>query len=148
MTRPNAILLAALAIALPLSLLAGQVWIDPFGPPVPNATAILMELRLPRAVLAIAIGAGLGAAGAAMQGYLRNPLADPGLFGIAPMAALGAVASFWLTPLLPAAIAPWSLPLLALLMRQRPPAAVAGAAPTRLASDAAPAMTANHGAAR
>ena len=88
-------LLAALAIALPLSLLAGQVWIDPLGPPVPNATAILMELRLPRAVLALILGSGLGAAGAAMQGYLRNPLADPGLFGIAPAAALGAVLSFY-----------------------------------------------------
>ncbi|ABD25633.1 transport system permease protein [Novosphingobium aromaticivorans DSM 12444] len=95
MNRLIAILLAALAIALPLSLLAGQVWIDPFGPPVPNATAILMELRLPRAILALVLGAGLGAAGAAMQGYLRNPLADPGLFGIAPAAALGAVLSFY-----------------------------------------------------
>lgn len=96
MTRnPSAILLAALVIALPLSLLAGQVWIDPFGPPVANATAILMELRLPRALLALVLGSGLGAAGAAMQGYLRNPLADPGLFGIAPAAALGAVLSFY-----------------------------------------------------
>jgi iron complex transport system permease protein len=49
-----------------------------------------------------------------MQGYLRNPLADPGLFGIAPMAALGAVASFWLAPLVPSAFAAWSLPVLAL----------------------------------
>ncbi|TAD81084.1 MAG: iron ABC transporter permease, partial [Sphingomonadales bacterium] len=75
---------------------------------------ILAELRLPRAVLAVTIGAGLGAAGAAMQGYLRNPLADPGLFGIAPMAALGAVASFWLSPLIAPAFAAWSLPALAL----------------------------------
>ncbi|MFN3553224.1 MAG: FecCD family ABC transporter permease [Novosphingobium meiothermophilum] len=95
MTRPVWILLAALALAFPLSLLAGQVWISPFSPPLPNAPAILMELRLPRAVLALVLGAGLGAAGAAMQGYLRNPLADPGLFGIAPAAALGAVLSFY-----------------------------------------------------
>lgn len=97
MNRASVIFAAILAVLLPLSLLAGRVWIDPFGGvySVPNAALILMELRLPRAVLAIAIGAGLGAAGAAMQGYLRNPLADPGLFGIAPMAALGAVASFW-----------------------------------------------------
>ncbi|MFN4134493.1 MAG: FecCD family ABC transporter permease [Novosphingobium sp.] len=95
MTRPVRILLGALALAFPLSLLAGQVWISPFSPPVPNALAILMELRLPRAVLALVLGAGLGAAGAAMQGYLRNPLADPGLFGIAPAAALGAVLSFY-----------------------------------------------------
>jgi iron complex transport system permease protein len=112
--RASLIFAMLLAVLLPLSLLAGRVWIPPTGDGTPDAALILMELRLPRAVLAIAIGAGLGAAGAAMQGYLRNPLADPGLFGIAPMAALGAVASFWLTPLLPAAIAPWSLPLLAL----------------------------------
>ena len=61
----------------------------------PNAALILAELRLPRAVLALVVGGGLGAAGAAMQGYLRNPLADPGLFGIAPGAALGAVISLW-----------------------------------------------------
>jgi iron complex transport system permease protein len=80
---------------VPLSLLAGRVWIGPFGEETRNAVVILMELRLPRAVLALVVGAGLGGAGAAMQGYLRNPLADPGLFGIAPMAALGAVLSFW-----------------------------------------------------
>ncbi|OZA92382.1 iron ABC transporter permease [Altererythrobacter sp. H2] len=109
MTRPIPLLLLLLALAFPLSLLAGRVWIDPAS--TPNAALILAELRLPRSVLALVIGAGLGAAGAAMQGYLRNPLADPGLFGIAPMAALGAVASFWLGY----AAQPWALPLLALL---------------------------------
>jgi iron complex transport system permease protein len=104
------VLIAALALALPLSLLAGQVWIDPFGPPVPGAIPILLELRSPRAVLALVIGGGLGAAGAAMQGYLRNPLADPGLFGIAPLAALGAVLSFSTG----AAAQLWTLPLFAL----------------------------------
>lgn len=93
MTRPIAHLTLLLLIALPLSLLAGRVWLDPWA--TPNAVVILAELRLPRALLAIVIGAGLGAAGAAMQGYLRNPLADPGLFGVAPGAALGAVASLW-----------------------------------------------------
>lgn len=114
MNRASLIFAALLAVIVPLSLLAGRVWIAPadFGPG--NTLLILAELRLPRAVLAVVIGAGLGAAGAAMQGYLRNPLADPGLFGIAPMAALGAVASFWLSPLLPPAIAAWSLPVLAL----------------------------------
>jgi iron complex transport system permease protein len=94
MRRPALLLLAALAVAIPLSLLAGQVWINPFAPQLANAVPILLELRAPRAALALVIGAGLGAGGAAMQGYLRNPLADPGLFGIAPMAALGAVLSF------------------------------------------------------
>jgi iron complex transport system permease protein len=58
----------------------------------------------------VTIGGGLGAAGAAMQGYLRNPLADPGLFGIAPSAALGAVLSL----LLGYAASAWLLPLFAL----------------------------------
>ncbi len=114
MNRASMIFALLLAVLVPLSLLAGRVWIPPLGDGTPDAALILMELRLPRAVLAIVIGAGLGAAGAAMQGYLRNPLADPGLFGIAPMAALGAVASFWIAPLLPPATAAWSLPLLAL----------------------------------
>ena len=103
-------LIVALLFALPLSLLAGQVWISPFGSPVQNALPILIELRAPRAVLALVIGGGLGAAGAAMQGYLRNPLADPGLFGIAPLAALGAVLSFWTG----VSVQAWTLPLFAL----------------------------------
>ncbi|WP_299193162.1 iron ABC transporter permease [uncultured Erythrobacter sp.] len=109
MIRASLFFAAILAVLLPLSLLAGRVWIDPAT--TPNAALILMELRLPRAVLAIVIGAGLGAAGAAMQGYLRNPLADPGLFGIAPMAALGAVASFWVGA---AAWGVWGVPVFAL----------------------------------
>ncbi len=109
MTRAVSLLLALIALAVPLSLLAGRVWLDPWT--TPNAAAILAELRLPRAVLALTIGAGLGASGAAMQGYLRNPLADPGLFGIAPGAALGAVASLWFG----FAASPFLLPLFALV---------------------------------
>ncbi len=109
MTRPVPLIIALIALAVPLSLLAGRVWIDPAS--TPNAAVILAELRLPRAVLALVIGAGLGASGAAMQGYLRNPLADPGLFGIAPGAALGAVASLWFGY----AASPILLPLFALV---------------------------------
>ncbi|MCJ2178883.1 FecCD family ABC transporter permease [Novosphingobium album (ex Hu et al. 2023)] len=105
------ILLAALVVAVPLSLLAGRVWIDPFAPETRNASVILMQLRLPRAALALVLGAGLGASGAAMQGFLRNPLADPGLFGIAPGAALGAVLSFWTGY----AASAWLLPVFALI---------------------------------
>ena len=108
MNRASLILAGLLAAALPLSLLAGRVWIDPAHSA--NAAVILAELRLPRAVLAIVVGAGLGAAGAAMQGYLRNPLADPGLFGIAPAAALGAVCAM----LFGLAREPLMIPLLAL----------------------------------
>jgi iron complex transport system permease protein len=94
LSRPVPLFAVLLTLAVPLSLLAGRVWIDPAA--TPNAALIVMELRLPRALLALVIGAGLGAAGAAMQGYLRNPLADPGLFGIAPAAAFGAVVALWL----------------------------------------------------
>lgn len=52
---------------------------------------VMREIRLPRALLAAMIGASLGLAGAAMQGYLRNPLAEPGLIGVSGAAALGAV---------------------------------------------------------
>ncbi|QGX97230.1 iron ABC transporter permease [Roseovarius faecimaris] len=52
---------------------------------------VMREVRLPRALLAVMIGASLGLAGAAMQGYLRNPLAEPGLIGVSGSAALGAV---------------------------------------------------------
>ena len=93
MNRASLIFAGLIALALPLSLLAGRVWLDPTS--TPNATLILADLRLPRSLLAITLGAGLGAAGAAMQGYLRNPLADPGLFGIAPAAALGAVIALY-----------------------------------------------------
>ena len=108
MNRASLILLGLLVIAFPLSLLAGRVWLDPAS--TPHAALILAELRLPRALLAVTVGAGLGAAGAAMQGYLRNPLADPGLFGIAPGAALGAVVSLWFGY----AASAWLLPLFAL----------------------------------
>lgn len=109
MTRPMALLLVLILVAYPLSLLAGRVWIDPGS--TPNAAVILAELRVPRGLLALVVGAGLGGAGAAMQGYLRNPLADPGLFGIAPGAALGAVLSFWTGY----AAQAWALPLFALV---------------------------------
>ena len=110
MTRLDRLLLLAACIAVPLSLLAGRVWINPFGPLAPEELLIIAELRLPRALLAIVVGGGMGAAGAAMQGYLRNPLADPGLFGIAPGAALGAVLSFYTGY----AVQPFALPAFAL----------------------------------
>lgn len=52
---------------------------------------VMQEIRLPRAVLGLLVGAALGLSGAAMQGFLRNPLAEPGLIGVSSTAALGAV---------------------------------------------------------
>ncbi len=55
------------------------------------ASVVMREIRLPRAVLGALVGASLGISGAAMQGLLRNPLAEPGLIGVSASAALGAV---------------------------------------------------------
>nr|WP_221364208.1 iron ABC transporter permease [Sphingomonas jinjuensis] len=79
-----------------LSLLAGKVWVPPalWASDDPRAI-IILELRLPRTILALVVGAALGLSGAVMQGYLRNPLADPGLFGVSAGGALGAVLSLY-----------------------------------------------------
>ena len=62
----------------------------------PEATRIIvLELRLPRALLGVMVGATLGLAGAALQGFLRNPLAEPGLIGVSSTAALGAVLTLY-----------------------------------------------------
>src|SRR6185436_7679678 len=55
------------------------------------ADLIFWEIRMPRAVLGALVGAALGLSGAALQGYLRNPLAEPSLVGVSGGAALGAV---------------------------------------------------------
>lgn len=72
-------------ISIPQSL--GALFSDT-GTPI---SVVMREIRLPRALLAVMIGASLGLSGAAMQGYLRNPLAEPGLIGVSASAALGAV---------------------------------------------------------
>ena len=60
-----------------------------------SSVMILREIRLPRAVLGILVGASLGLSGAAMQGFLRNPLAEPGILGVSGGASLGAVLTLY-----------------------------------------------------
>ena len=55
----------------------------------------MREIRLPRALLGLLIGAALGMSGAALQGFLRNPLAEPGVIGVSGAAALGAVLALY-----------------------------------------------------
>ncbi|AWI85078.1 ABC transporter permease [Alloyangia pacifica] len=95
----------ALAILLPLvlALAAVSLSLGPADVSLPESLRALIlgrdgplpmvmrEIRLPRVLLALMIGGTLGLAGAAMQGYLRNPLAEPGLLGVSASAALGAV---------------------------------------------------------
>ena len=63
--------------------------------PQTMAGLVVTELRIPRTVLAILVGASLGLSGAVLQGLLRNPLAEPGLLGVSNGAALGAVFSIY-----------------------------------------------------
>lgn len=63
------------------------------GEPIPQR--ILIDIRLPRTILCLAVGSALGLTGAAMQGLLRNPLAEPGLLGVSGGAALGAVLALY-----------------------------------------------------
>ena len=59
------------------------------------AQTVVMEIRLPRTILAVLAGASLGLSGAVLQGLLRNPLADPGVVGVSAVASLGAVLAFY-----------------------------------------------------
>ncbi len=101
-----------LLIALFASLMAGRHWI-PMNEWMTGGlrSLIILELRLPRACLGVLVGAALGMSGAAMQGYLRNPLADPGLFGVSSSAALGAVTSLYFG----FAVSAYLLPIFALI---------------------------------
>jgi iron complex transport system permease protein len=78
---------------------------------------VFLNIRLPRLMLGVAAGMGLGVAGALMQGLFRNPLADPGLVGISSGAALAAgvtiVLGASLFPDLPRALGSWTLVLAA-----------------------------------
>jgi len=85
-----------------LSLGTGRVWLDPsvlfgsvFEPKPSLAWLIFSELRVPRTILGLLVGATLGLSGAVLQGLLRNPLAEPGLLGVSAGAALGAVIAIY-----------------------------------------------------
>jgi iron complex transport system permease protein len=88
-TRGIVVLTAVVAVAALLSLVIGSRMIPVgtvldvlFSPDDSDASTIVHGLRIPRTVLAIAVGIALGIAGALMQGHTRNPLADPGLLGV------------------------------------------------------------------
>ena len=109
------ILLLAMAVLAVASLSAGKIWVPWsawFAAVDDPRWTIVLELRLPRTVLAIAVGMALGASGAALQGYTRNPLADPGILGVSSMAAFGAVMTLYLGM---SVTFPWLLPVGAML---------------------------------
>lgn len=87
------LLLAAAGVSLWVGRSSGGPTFG-FGTPL-IAETILFELRLPRTVLGLLVGGSLGLCGAALQGLLRNPLAEPGIIGTSSGAALGAVSVFY-----------------------------------------------------
>ena len=104
MARPARALYAALAVAMILiaaaALASGPLTIAPVellralvgGATDEGVAQTVLQLRLPRVLLGLLVGAALAVSGAAMQGVFRNPLAEPGLIGVSSGAALAAVA--------------------------------------------------------
>ncbi|WP_374468294.1 FecCD family ABC transporter permease [Phenylobacterium sp.] len=92
----NLTLACALLVLLAAGLLLGETqltvaqYAQAFADPSSGAHEVLFAIRLPRAVCAAVVGAALGLSGAVLQGLLRNPLADPGVLGVAGGAGLGA----------------------------------------------------------
>ena len=104
--RPERLLPSVLALLMVLAFTAsllvgpaaiglGDVLNALLAGDVETTALIVREIRLPRALLGLMIGATLGLAGAALQGFLRNPLAEPGLIGVSASASLGAVVTFY-----------------------------------------------------
>ena len=94
---PLVVLIPLVAIAALASIWIGRTSSGPaFGlGDAALARTILLEIRVPRTLLALLVGGTLGLCGAALQGLLRNPLAEPGLLGASSGAALGAVIVFY-----------------------------------------------------
>lgn len=76
------------------------------------ARLIVLDVRLPRTILALLVGGALGLSGAALQGWLRNPLAEPGVTGVSSTAAFGAVLALYFGF---ASLSPFVVPLVAMV---------------------------------
>lgn len=121
-----------LAIAVLISLASGPLPLTPtdllnaaFGRGSAETTTILLDVRLPRTVAAALAGLALGASGAAMQGLLRNPLAEPGVMGVSASAALAATCCVYFGL---ATVSPLLVPMASLAGAMAATAIVAGAA--------------------
>ena len=116
--RVNLGLIALLAGLTVTGLLIGHVSLNPWQTLLQwlggdeRLRVIVLEIRLPRVLLGLLVGASLGLSGAALQGLLRNPLAEPGILGVSASAGLGAVLALYFGL---AQITVWALPGCALL---------------------------------
>lgn len=101
----------------PLEVLSGLAGLGIDGPAGAFRSMVLLEIRLPRVLLGLLVGAALAVCGAALQGLFRNPLADPGLIGVSTGAALAAAAAIVLREqmleILSAGLLPFLLPVCA-----------------------------------
>lgn len=104
-----AIFAACLLGSTPLP--AGRVLAALIGTAEAGDQLVIWQIRLPRALAAFITGAALGMSGAALQGLLRNPLAEPGVLGVSASASLFATFSLYYGF---AALSPWMLPLAAI----------------------------------
>ena len=104
-----AIVAACLLGSTPLPI--GRVLSAFFGAGDPGDQLVVWSIRLPRALAAFLVGAALGLSGAALQGLLRNPLAEPGVLGVSASASLAATFALYYGLV---AINPWILPLAAI----------------------------------
>ncbi|KCZ56629.1 FecCD family ABC transporter permease [Hyphomonas chukchiensis] len=112
-------LVAASLLALFAACLLGSTPMSPervlaafFGAGDAGDRLVIWQIRLPRALAAYMVGASLGISGAALQGLLRNPLAEPGVLGVSATASLAATFSLYYGLV---ALSPWILPLSAIL---------------------------------
>ncbi|MGF1462689.1 MAG: FecCD family ABC transporter permease [Maricaulaceae bacterium] len=133
---PRAALIPGLAGASALALFAAcllgstplpaeRVFAALIGLGEPGDALVVWAIRLPRALAAFVVGLALGASGAALQGLLRNPLAEPGVLGVSATAALGATLTLYYGL---ATVSPWAVPLAAILGALIATAVIAAAA--------------------
>ncbi len=118
-TRVTGVLLGLLLVLSLASLTIGYAPLTPgevvaglLGTGSEEQRLIVQQIRLPRVLLAWLVGMALGASGAALQGLLRNPLAEPGLLGISSSAALGAVLTLYFGA---SVLGAWVLPVAAMV---------------------------------
>lgn len=131
-SRLTLLLLVSLASLCVVSLISGPLALAPsdvfaalLGSGTADAQVVFWEIRLPRLVAALLAGLALGASGAAMQGLLRNPLAEPGTMGVSASAALSATATVYFGF---AGDNRWIMPMAAILGALAATALIAGAA--------------------
>jgi len=109
--RKVLLLLVALVLALGFSLCAGEQWIGPqawFGP---QGELFIWQIRMPRTLAVVLVGAALALSGTIMQALFDNPLAEPGLLGVSNGAGVGLIAAVMLGG---GALSGWALSLCAI----------------------------------